>query len=140
MGWGVTAIKGYPRPWAASAGRWRKSLPVGEPGPGRVPLPPPGGRGSLSSVLPPGEGEAQGAGRDRSYATLSHNYLNLNLHLGYLRFTGEAYITEQVIDHYITFGFRESGSTLELRAIWAPDSGGYPRPPGPEHPAKRGIP
>ena len=31
----------------------------------------------------------------------------------------EAYITEQVNDHYITFGFRESGSTLELRAIRA---------------------
>ena len=50
---------------------------------------------------------------------LSNNYLNLNLRLGYHRFTVEAYITEQVNDNYITFGFRENGSTPELLAIRA---------------------
>jgi pyruvate,water dikinase len=75
--------------------------------------------GSPPTVLPPGEAETQGADRDRSYAVLSNHYLNLNLRLGYHRFTVEAYITDQVNDNYLTFGFREAGATPELRAIRA---------------------
>jgi pyruvate, water dikinase len=75
--------------------------------------------GSLSTVLPAGEAETQGAGRDRNYAVLSNNYLNLNLRLGYQPFTVEAYIAEQVNDNYLTFGFREEDATPELREIRA---------------------
>ena len=75
--------------------------------------------GSLSAILPLGAGETRGDWQGPEYAVLSGNYLNLNLHLGYLRFTVEAYITGQVNDNYLTFGFRVNGSTPELQAIRA---------------------
>jgi pyruvate,water dikinase len=62
---------------------------------------------------------SQGGGRDRNYAVLSNHYLNLHLCLGHLLFMVEAYITAQVNDNYLTFGFRETGATPELRAIRA---------------------
>lgn len=71
--------------------------------------------GSLPAVFPPGEEETQGTGRDRSLTVLSNHYLNLNLRLDHHLFLVEAYITDQVNNNYITFGFQERGSTADLR-------------------------
>jgi pyruvate,water dikinase len=73
--------------------------------------------GSLPAVLPPGAGETQATGRDRTYAVLSNHYLNLHLCLGHLLFMVEAYITDQVNDNYLSFGFREEGAAPELQEI-----------------------
>ena len=62
---------------------------------------------------------SQGDGRDRNYAVLSNHYLNLHLCLGQFLFMVEAYITDQVNDNYLSFGFREAGATPKLRAILA---------------------
>ena len=70
-------------------------------------------------MLPPRKEEPPGTGRDRSYAVLSDNYLNLNLRLGDHFFLVEAYITDQVNDNYLTFGFRGSDSIPELREVRA---------------------
>ena len=62
---------------------------------------------------------SQGGGRDHTYGVLSNHYLNLHLCLGHLLFMVEAYVTDQVNDNYLTFGFREEGDTPELREIRA---------------------
>ncbi len=60
---------------------------------------------------------SQGGGRDRTYAVLSDHYLNLHLGLGHLLVMVEAYITDQVNDNYLTFGFRDEGATPEFQEI-----------------------
>ena len=78
----------------------------------------PAGVKSLSSVFVKGEAEvAQGADpwRDQSYVVLSKNYMNFSIRLGYHLSTVEAYVSDQVNDNYLTFGFRGGGSTPERR-------------------------
>ena len=78
----------------------------------------PAGFKSLSSVFVKGEAEvAQGADpwRDQSYVVLSKNYMNFSIRLGYHLSTVEAYVSDQVNDNYLTFGFRGGGSTPERR-------------------------
>jgi len=78
----------------------------------------PAGVKSLSSVFVKGEAEvAQGADpwRDQSYAVLGKNYMNFSIRLGYHLSTVEAYVSDQVNDNYLTFGFRGGGSTPERR-------------------------
>ncbi|MDP1761024.1 MAG: PEP-utilizing enzyme, partial [Deltaproteobacteria bacterium] len=78
----------------------------------------PAGVKSLSSVFVKGEAEvAQGADpwRDQSYVVLSKNYMNFRIRLGYHLSTVEAYVSDQVNDNYLTFGFRGGGSTPERR-------------------------
>jgi len=78
---------------------------------------PPGVK-SLSSIFVKGEEEvAQGADpyRDESYVLVSKNYMNFSIRLGYHLSTVEAYISDQVNDNYLTFGFRGGGSTPERR-------------------------
>jgi pyruvate,water dikinase len=78
---------------------------------------PPGVK-SLASVFVKGEAEvAQGADpwRDQSYVVLAKNYMNFSIRLGYHLSTVEAYVSDQVNDNYLTFGFRGGGSTPERR-------------------------
>ncbi len=78
----------------------------------------PAGVKSLSSIFVKGEAElAQGADpwRDQSYVVLSKNYLNFSIRLGYHFSTVEAYMSDQVNDNYLAFGFRGGGSTPERR-------------------------
>jgi pyruvate,water dikinase len=87
-----------------TAMRWAQSKPAGVK--------------SLSSVFVKGEEEvAQGADpwRDQSYVVLAKNYMNFSIRLGYHLSTVEAYISDQVNDNYLTFGFRGGGSTPERR-------------------------
>jgi pyruvate,water dikinase len=84
----------------------------------RWPQAKPDGVKSLSSVFVKGEAEvAQGAEpwRDQSYVVVSKNYMNFSIRLGYHFSTVEAYISDQVNDNYLTFGFRGGGSTSERR-------------------------
>ena len=46
---------------------------------------------------------------------LSKNYMNFSIRLGYHLSTVEAYVSDQVNDNYLTFGFRGGGSTPERR-------------------------
>jgi pyruvate,water dikinase len=78
----------------------------------------PAGVKSLSSIFVKGDAEvAQGAEpwRDQSYVVLSKNYMNFSIRLGYHLSTVEAYVSDQVNDNYLTFGFRGGGSTPERR-------------------------
>ena len=87
-----------------TAMRWAQSKPAGVK--------------SLSSVFVKGEEEvAQGADpwRDQSYVVLAKNYMNFSIRLGYHLSTVEAYVSDQVNDNYLTFGFRGGGSTPERR-------------------------
>jgi pyruvate,water dikinase len=87
-----------------TAMRWAQAKPQGVKG--------------LSSVFVKGEAEvAQGAEpwRDQSYVVVSQNYMNFSIRLGYHLSTVEAYISDQVNDNYLTFGFRGGGSTPERR-------------------------
>ena len=84
----------------------------------RWPKAKPAGVKSLSSIFVKGEAElAQGADpwRDQSYVVLSKNYLNFSIRLGYHFSTVEAYMSDQVNDNYLAFGFRGGGSTPERR-------------------------
>jgi pyruvate,water dikinase len=78
----------------------------------------PAGVESLTSIFVKSEAElAQGADpwRDQSYVVLSKNYLNFSIRLGYHFSTVEAYMSDQVNDNYLAFGFRGGGSTPERR-------------------------
>jgi len=84
----------------------------------RWPQAKPAGVQSLASIFVKGDAEvAQGADpwRDQSYVVLSKNYMNFSIRLGYHLSTVEAYISDQVNDNYLTFGFRGGGSTPERR-------------------------